>query len=67
MAFTQNLLYLLLLFAVLDHGNKLTVTSGILIAIGIILFGFCCDPRLVCCNDDRRRFNNNGFATVNGL
>lgn len=64
----NNLLYLLLLYAVLDKNNKLSVTTGLLIAIGIMVFGACCNP---CAN----RFNganqtiglNNNFAFANGM
>ena len=34
----NNLLYLLLLYAVLDKDNKLSVTTGLLIAVGIMIF-----------------------------
>lgn len=66
MSFTQTLLYLLLLYAVLDDKNKLSISTGILIALGIILFGFCCNPQLRCDNDNRRRFENS-FNMANGL
>ncbi len=42
MGITSNLLYLLLLYAVLDKEGKLSVCAGLLIAIGIIVCTSCC-------------------------
>ena len=42
MKITSVLLYLLLLYAVLDKSNKLSVTSGMLIACGALLLNCYC-------------------------
>ena len=76
MRITSNLLYLLLLYAVLDKGNRLSVTTGLLAAVGIMLFGLCCNnPIFVCGNTPRnnsccgRRFSDDSlpFIITNGL
>jgi hypothetical protein len=69
MSITSNLLYLLLLYAVLDKSGKLNVTTGILIALGIMLFSFCCgNLRVVnnnsCCCGNR---TVTPFILSNGL
>lgn len=48
MSLSNNLLYLLLLYAVLDD-NKLSTTNGILLALGIMLFGYCRSVFNCCC------------------
>ncbi|MBR2974871.1 MAG: hypothetical protein IKC47_03920 [Clostridia bacterium] len=57
MSFSQDLLYLLLLYAVLDRGNKLSLNTGLIIAFGILLFNCYFGNR--CCNG-----NSNGNATT---
>ena len=70
MAFTNDLLYLLLLYAVLDDSNTLTTTTGVLIGAGIMLFnaffgngnedGHHCHDRHrheCCCGSDVEFFN----------
>ncbi|MEG1923949.1 MAG: hypothetical protein RR054_05285 [Clostridia bacterium] len=60
MPLTSNLLYLLLLYAVLDKSNKLTVCSGVLIAVGLMVFGACCNPKLsMNCCPNRNEFSTN--------
>lgn len=48
---TNNLLYLLLLFAVLDKDGRLTTTSGLLIAISLMLLRPCINR----CQDEPER------------
>ncbi len=75
MRITSNLLYLLLLYAVLDKNNRLSVTTGLLIAGGIILFGLCCtNPFLFgsgAQNSARtcqgRQYSGNPFILTNNL
>ncbi|MCH5160382.1 MAG: hypothetical protein J1F66_06050 [Clostridiales bacterium] len=55
MNITTSLLYLLLLYAVLDKDNKLSLTTGLIIAFVILLFR-CWFTR--CCN------NNNTTTTT---
>ncbi len=66
MTLSQNLLYLLLLYAVLDKGNTLSLTTGVLIGAGILLFN-CYNTRTNCCNTNRCCCSNNTFAFANGL
>ena len=56
MNITTSLLYLLLLYAVLDKDNKLSLTTGLIIAFVIMLLN-CWYSR--CCNN-----NNNGLTTT---
>ena len=56
MNITTSLLYLLLLYAVLDKDNKLSLTTGLIIAFVILLLN-CWYSR--CCNN-----NNNGLTTT---
>ena len=56
MNITTRLLYLLLLYAVLDKDNKLSLTTGLIIAFVILLLN-CWFNR--CCNN-----NNNGLTTT---
>lgn len=66
MIMTNEILYLLLLYAVLMDG-KLDVTKTLLIAFGIILLAPClrnlCAPRRRACGGD----GFDGFREVNGL
>ncbi|MGN1040515.1 MAG: hypothetical protein ACI4QL_03700 [Candidatus Fimimonas sp.] len=68
---TTSLLYLLLLYAVLDKGNTLSLTTGLIIAFVILLLNCFCMNRIRCCNrDDRRddrRFSDNVFSVLNGF
>ena len=74
MSLTNDLLYLLLLYAVLDESGKLTTTTGILIAVGIMLVdAFCGDglKRLCgghkeceCEHRDCDDFDNEGGITI---
>lgn len=63
MTLTQNLLYLLLLYAVLDHNNNLSLTTGLVIAFAIMLFNCYYGKR--CCNNQLSQ-NNNSFSFLNG-
>ncbi|MBO5772996.1 MAG: hypothetical protein J6R37_04265 [Clostridia bacterium] len=72
MNLTQELLYLLLLYAVLDKDKKLSLTTGLIIAFAIILFSNARRNR--CCNDGCNSQNNccndgcnNSFASLNFL
>ena len=57
MNITTSLLYLLLLYAVLDKDNKLSLTTGLIIAFVILLLN-CWFNR--CCNNN----GNNGLTTT---
>ena len=65
MSISNNLLYLLLLYSVLDDSNKLSTTNGILLALGIMLFGYFRNVMEACwlnrCNGNN---NNNNFTTT---
>ncbi len=63
MTLTQNLLYLLLLYAVLDHNNNLSLTTGLVIAFAIMLFNCYYGKR--CCNNEVSQ-NSNSFSFLNG-
>lgn len=63
MTLTQNLLYLLLLYAVLDHNNNLSLTTGLVIAFAIMLFNCYYGTR--CCNNQVSQ-NSNSFSFLNG-
>ena len=69
MSFSQNLLYLLLLYAVLDRGNKLTLNTGLIIAFVILLFNCYFGNR--CCNGTNNTTstlnNGNPFSLVNNV
>ena len=69
MSFSQNLLYLLLLYAVLDRGNKLSLTTGLVIACGILLFNCYFGNR--CCNGSNGNAttisNGNPFSLINNF
>ena len=75
MNITTSLLYLLLLYAVLDKDNKLSLTTGLIIAFVILLFNCWFNNR--CCNNNNNMTTtttttttNNGtsvFNTLNGF
>ena len=62
---TSNLLYLLLLDAVLDKENRLSTNTGLLAALGIILYGTCRTAINTCCNNQQANYNNATFANQN--
>ncbi len=65
MSISNNLLYLLLLYSVLDDSNKLSTTNGILLALGIMLFGYFRNVMEACCrNRCNGNNNNNNFTTT---
>lgn len=66
MNISNSLLYLLLLYAVLDRGNKLSLTTGLVLAFVIMLFN-CYSNR--CCNNDTRSSlaQYGGLSLVNGF
>ena len=70
MNLTNSLLYLLLLYAVLDKDGKLSLNTGLLIAFGILLVN-CYLSR--CCNNNSisttttTTTTNNGFTFLNNL
>ena len=73
MNITTSLLYLLLLYAVLDKDNKLSLTTGLIIAFVILLFNCWFTNR--CCNNNSTTTTTtttttNGasiFNTLNGF
>ena len=71
MMLSNNLLYLLLLYAVLDKEDRISPTTGILIALGIMLYGTCRTAINACCNSPRNthcnnaNYNNANFANYN--
>ena len=73
MNLTKSLLYLLLLYAVLDKDNRrLSLTTGLTIAFVIMLLN--CYLRNLGCNNGRNGWNNNGnncccdsFLGLNGI
>ena len=80
MMLSGNLLYLLLLYAVLDTEDRLSPTTGLLIALGIMLYGTCRTAINACCNNSRQgnypncnnsncnsNFNQNAFWSANNL
>ena len=73
MNFTNSLLYLLLLYAVLDKDGKLSLNTGLIIAFGILLFN-CYFFR--CCGNNNSSTStttttttttDNGFAFLNNI
>ena len=64
MSISNNLLYLLLLYAVLDDSNRLSTSNGILLALGIMLFGYFRRVMAICCNNWNGNNNNNNFTTT---
>ncbi len=70
MSFSQNLLYLLLLYAVLDRGNKLSLNTGLIVAFVILLFNCYFGNR--CCNGTNGSntttiSNGNPFSLINNF
>lgn len=75
MNITTSLLYLLLLYAVLDKDNKLSLTNGLIIAFVILLLNCWFNSR--CCNGSNSgnltttttttTSNGNIFNTLNGF
>lgn len=71
MMLSGNLLYLLLLYAVLDKEDRISPTTGILIALGIMLYGTCRTAINACCNSPRQGHNSHcnngdyGYANFN--
>ena len=68
MSFSQNLLYLLLLYAVLDRGNKLSLNTGLIVAFVILLFNCYFGNR--CCNGTTTTStlnNGNPFSLINNF
>ena len=70
MNFTTSLLYLLLLYAVLDKDGKLSLTTGLIIAFAILLFN--CHLNNRCCNGSTTTTTTttstgNVFNTLNGF
>ena len=73
MNLTKSLLYLLLLYAVLDKDNRrLSLTTGLTIAFVIMLLN--CYIKNLGCNTPRNGWNNNGnncccdsFLGLNGI
>lgn len=63
MGITQELLYLLLLYAVL--GENVSLTTALLIAFAIILLGPCINR--LCCRDVCGPPRPFGFAALNNL
>lgn len=73
MNFSNSLLYLLLLYAVLDKDGKLSLTTGLIAAFAILLFNCYFGNR--CCggNTDTRTTttttttSDNGFNLINNI
>lgn len=73
MNITTSLLYLLLLYAVLDKDNKLSLTTGLIIAFVILLLN--CYYQNRCCGNDNSTTTTtttttngtNIFSTINGF
>ena len=72
MNITTSLLYLLLLYAVLDKDNKLSLTTGLIIAFVILLLNCYYNNR--CCGNDTTTTTTttttngtNIFSTINGF
>ena len=74
MNITKSLLYLLLLYAVLDGGKRLSLTTGLTIAFVIMLLN-CYIGNNFGCNNGRSGYNsgnnncccNNSFWGLNGI
>ena len=65
MNLTKSLLYLLLLYAVLDKDNRrLSLTTGLTIAFVIMLLN--CYLKNLGCNNGRNGWNNNCYGLRNG-
>ncbi|MCM1289602.1 MAG: hypothetical protein NC132_02990 [Corallococcus sp.] len=72
MNFTNSLLYLLLLYAVLDKDGKLSLTTGLIAAFAILLFN-CYFGNRCCGGSDSRTTttttttSGNGFGFINNI
>lgn len=66
MNFTTSLLYLLLLYAVLDKDGRLSLNTGLIIAFGILLFS-CYFGNRCCSNNNSTISTNSIFNTLNGF
>ncbi len=66
MNLTTGLLYLLLLYAVLDKDGKLSLTTGLIIAFAILLFNCYFGNRCTECAT-RSTSSGNVFNTINGF
>ncbi len=72
MNITTSLLYLLLLYAVLDKDGKLSLTTGLVIAFVILLlncyFGNrCCSGGSTTTTTTTTTANNGVFGAINGF
>lgn len=72
MNITRSLLYLLLLYAVLDRDNKLSLTTGLTIAFVIMLLNCYFGNNLGCGNTVRNANGNNcccgnSFLNLNNI
>lgn len=64
MNITGSLLYLLLLYAVLDKDRNLSLTNGLVIAFVVLLLN-CYFGR--CCNRSGETSSSNSFNILNGF
>lgn len=70
MSLSDNLLYLLLLYAVLDKEDRISPTTGILVALGVMLFGYCRSALNACCGRNvgfAETFSSNPFRAANSM
>ena len=71
MNITTSLLYLLLLYAVLDKDNKLSLTNGLVIAFVILLFNCwfnrCCNNNTTTTTTTTTTNGSSIFNTLNGF
>ena len=72
MNITTSLLYLLLLYAVLDKDNKLSLTNGLIIAFIILLLNCyfhnrCCNNNSTTTTTTTTTNGTNIFSTINGF
>ena len=67
MNLTTSLLYLLLLYAVLDKDGKLSLNTGLVIAFGILLFNCYFGNRCCSGNTTTTTTTNNIFSSLNGF
>lgn len=65
MSITNSLLYLLLLYAVLDKDRKLSLTNGLVIAF-VVMLANCYYGRR-CGNNTSSCCTGNSFSTINGF
>lgn len=66
MSITASLLYLLLLYAVLDKDRKLSLTNGLVIAFVVMLLNCYYGRR--CCNSlNGGCGNSSSFSSLNGF